>query len=231
MDAMIKIEDWPVGTADQVLVEASIRGDTSAFAALVQRHGERLLRVAMQVTRNLDDAEEAVQEAFLNAYQKLHQFQGNSKLSTWLIRIVLNRSLLILRKGRNSTMREFASGWTDSDGDRLPVQVTDWHPNPEQLYLHAELRELLRTGLAKLRPILRAVFVLRDIEELSVAETAAILNVSSDVVKVRLHRARLELREFLSRYFRRGRLACQDVPDARLSGWEHGSGPVRRVSP
>jgi RNA polymerase sigma-70 factor (ECF subfamily) len=231
MDAMIKFEEWSAGTPDQVLVEASIRGDTTAFAALVQRHSERLLRVAMQVTRNLDDAEEAVQEAFLNAYLKLHQFQGNSKLSTWLIRIVLNRSLLILRKGRNATMREFPSDWTDPDGDRLPMQVSDWHPNPEQLYLQAELRELLRTGLAKLRPILRVVFVLRDIEELSVSETAAILNVSSDVVKVRLHRARLELREWLNRYFRRSRLACHDVSHARLSAWEHGTAPVRRVSP
>jgi len=227
----IKSEDWPVGTPDQVLVDASIGGDTSAFAAIVHRHSERLLRVAMQVTRNLDDAEEAVQEAFLNAYQKLHQFQGNSKLSTWLIRIVLNRSLLMLRKGRNGTTREFPSGWTELDGDRLPMQVSDWHPNPEQLYLQAELRELLKTGLAKLRPILRVVFVLRDLEELSVSETAAILNVSSDVVKVRLHRARLELREWLSRYFRRGRLACHDVSHARLSAWEHRSGAVRRLSP
>jgi len=98
-------------------------------------------------------------------------------------------------------------------------------PNPEQLYLQAELRELLRTGLSKLRPILRVVFVLRDIEELSISETAAILNVSSDVVKVRLHRARLELREWLSRYFQRDRLASHDVLHARSSAWKQESGP------
>jgi RNA polymerase sigma-70 factor (ECF subfamily) len=231
MDTLIKSANWSVGTPDQVLVEASICGDTSAFGALVQRHSERLLRVAQQVTRNLDDAQEAVQEAFLNAYQKLHQFQGNSKLSTWLIRIVLNKSLLILRKEKRWTARESPLEWTDPGGDKVSLQVSDWHPNPEQLYLRAELRELLRTGLSKLRPILRVVFVLRDIEELSILETAAILNVSSDVVRVRLHRARLELREWLSRYFRRDRLACHGGLHLRLSAWEQGSGPVRRLSP
>jgi len=226
MDAMIHRADWSVGTPDQVLVEASLCGDTLAFGALVQRHSERLLRVALQVTRNVDDAQEAVQDAFLNAYQKLHQFQGNSKLSTWLIRIVLNRSLLILRKGRSSTMREFPLEWTDPGGDSLSFQVPDWHPKPEQLYLQAELRKLLRTGLSKLRPILRVVFVLRDIEELSIAETAAILNVSSEVVKVRLHRARLELREWLSRYFRRGRSSATMYHTHGTSVWEQGSGPA-----
>ena len=203
IDAMNQSVNWCVSDPDPVLVEASMGGDMRAFGVLVQRHSDRLLRIAQQVTRSLEDAQEAVQETFLNAHQKLRQFQGNAKFSTWLIRIVLNESLLILRKGRSRMTRETPFEWTDQDGGVVSLQVSDWHPNPEQLYLQAELRQILRAGLSKLRPILRAVFVLRDMEGLSIAETAAILNLSSNVVKVRLHRARLELREWLSRYFHR----------------------------
>ena len=192
-----------VGDPDLPLVEASICGDISAFETLVRRYSPWLLRIAQQVTHNWDDAEEAVQETFLKAHQNLRQFQGYSKFSTWLIRIAMNRSLLVLGKRRSWAVREISLESKDSRGNNVPLQVSDWHPDPERLYQQTELRQILRTGLLRLRPTLRVVFVLRDIEGLSVAETATILNLAPGAVKVRLHRARLELRDILTRYFRK----------------------------
>lgn len=114
----------------------------------------------------------------------------------------MNESFLILRKRTACAVREISVECNDPRGN-LPLQVSDWHPNPEQLYQQTELRQILRTGLLGLRPILRVVFVLRDIEGLSIAETATILGLTQSAVKVRLHRARLELRATLSRHFRK----------------------------
>ena len=196
---------------DLALVEASIRGDAWAFEALVRRYSHRLLRVAQQVTRSLDDAQEAVQETFLKAFQKLCQFRGNSKFSSWLIRIALNESFLILRRRRSSMTRELVLESMELGSNNLPMQIPDWRPNPEQLYDQAEFQQALHTGLSRLRPILRVVFVLRDIEEYSIAETAEILNLPSNTVKVRHHRARLQLRETLSRHLRRTTNVRHDI--------------------
>lgn len=200
---------------DLVLVEASIRGDASAFEVLVWRYSHRLLRVAQQVTRSLDDAQEAVQETFLKAFRKLCQFKRNSKFSSWLIRIALNESFLIVRKRRNFMTREIILESNELWSD-LPLQIPDWRPNPEQLLGQAELRQILRAALSRLRPILRVVFVLRDIEGYSIAETAEILNLNSNVVKVRHHRARLQLRETLSHHFRRT-MHVHDIRRSQIS--------------
>jgi RNA polymerase sigma-70 factor, ECF subfamily len=217
INAVARSVTWSVSDPDLALVEASIGGDASAFEMLVRRYSQRLLRVAQQVTRSLDDAQDAVQETFLNAYQKLCQFEGNSKFSTWLIRIALNESLLILRKRRSSMTREIVSESKDDWSKNLPFQISDWHPNPEQLYGQAELQQILRTALSRLRPTLRCVFVLRDIEGYTIAETAGMLNLNSNVVKVRLHRARLELRETLSRHFRRTAVVHHQIPQSQIS--------------
>jgi RNA polymerase sigma-70 factor, ECF subfamily len=184
---------------DLPLVEASINGNISAFEELVRRHSQSLLRIADQVVHNLDDAQEAVQEAFLKAYQSLRQFRRTSRFSTWLTRIALNESIGLLRKRRT---QEISLEYRDPRADNSPLQIADWHPDPECLYGQVELRRILRTALLGLRPSLRVVFVLRDVEGLSVAETAAILDLTTSTVKVRLHRARLQLRDILSRYFR-----------------------------
>ena len=144
-----------------------------------------------------------VQEAFLRAFQHLDQFRGESKFSTWLIRITINQSFMKLRKqgtvGREVSLdRDF-----ETDEDMLPMEVTDWAPNPEQLYGASELRDILIKTLQELRPSLRPVFVLRDIEGLSIEQTAEVLNVSRATVKARLWRARLQLREYLSRHFKK----------------------------
>jgi RNA polymerase sigma-70 factor, ECF subfamily len=192
-----------VGSDDLDLVHAGKNGDVAAFEQLVKRYDCKLFRIAQHVTHNREDAEDAVQEAFLKAFQHLGEFREDSKFSTWLIRITLNQSLMKLRKQRRAVREMPLDENFQADGDMLPIEVIDWAPDPEQLYRTAELRDILIKALRELRPILRAVFVLRDIEGLSIAQTAEVLNLSPSAVKARLWRGRLQLRERLNKYFRK----------------------------
>ncbi len=197
---------------DLDLVHASKRGDVAAFEELVKRYDRKLLRIAQHLTHNREDAEDVVQEAFLKAFQHLGQFQENSKFSTWLIRITLNQGLMKLRKRR--PMREVSiDNDFQSEENNLPIDVADWAPNPEELYRAAELREILRKTLQELGPGLRVVFVLRDIEGLSLEQTAEALELSVAAVKARSWRARLQLRERLSRYFNQEK----NLPESSLA--------------
>ena len=190
-----------VTSDDLDLVHAAKNGDVAAFEQLVKRYDRKLLRIAQSVTHNREDSQDAVQEAFLKAYQNLAEFREDSQFSTWLIRITLNQSLMKLRKQR--AVREVSLDEDfQADEDILPIEVTDWAPDPEQLYRASELRDILIKALKKLRPVLRTVFVLRDIEGLSTTQTAEVLNLSPAAVKARLWRGRLQLRELLNRYFR-----------------------------
>jgi RNA polymerase sigma-70 factor (ECF subfamily) len=185
---------------DLDLVHAAQNGDVSAFEQLVKRYDRKLLRISQHVTHNLEDSQDAVQEAFLKAFQHLGEFREESQFSTWLIRITINQSIMKLRK--QSAKREVPlDNDFEADGDMLPMEVTDWAPNPEQLYGASELRDILVKTLRELQPSLRAVFVLRDIEGLSIDQTTEVLNLSQGTVKARLWRARLQLRERLSKYF------------------------------
>ena len=186
---------------DLDLVHAAKNGDVSAFEQLVGRYDRKLLRIAQHVTHNREDAQDAVQEAFLKAFQHLAQFREDSQFSTWLIRITVNQSLMKLRKQRS--VREVSlDGDFQTDGDILPIEVADWAPNPEERYRTSELRDILAKMLEDVQPILRTVFVLRDIEGLSIVQTAEVLDLSHTAVKARLWRARLQLRERLNKYFR-----------------------------
>jgi RNA polymerase sigma-70 factor (ECF subfamily) len=182
------------------LVQASRNGDVAAFEQLVKRYDRTLLRIAQSVTHNREDSQDAVQEAFLRAYQHLGDFRGDSQFSTWLIRITVNQSLMKLRKQRaikeESLDEDFGTG-----EDVLPREVIDWAPNPEQLYRTSELRQILIKTIDELPPILRVVFALQDLEGLSTDQTAEALNLSQSAVKSRLWRARLQLRERLNKYF------------------------------
>jgi len=189
-----------VASDDLDLVHATKDGDVAAFEQLVKRYDRKLLRIAQCVTHNREDSQDAVQEAFLKAYQNMAEFREDSQFSTWLIRITLNQSLMKLRKQRGAREMSLDEDF-HADGDILPRAVTDWAPNPEQLYRASELRNILIKALKELRPVLRAVFVLRDIEGLSTTQTAEVLNLSHTAVKARLWRGRLQLRERLNRYF------------------------------
>src|SRR6266403_5993952 len=199
---MAQFEERAVASDDLDLVHASKNGDLAAFEQLVKRYDRKLLRIAQSVTHNREDSQDAVQEAFLKAYQNMAEFREDSQFSTWLIRITLNQSLMKLRKQRAVREVSLDEGF-QADEDILPIEVTDLAPDPEQLYRASELRNILIKALKELRPVLRAVFVLRDIEGLSTTQTAEVLSLSHTAVKARLWRGRLQLRERLNRSFRK----------------------------
>jgi RNA polymerase sigma-70 factor, ECF subfamily len=188
-----------VANNDLELVHATKNGDVSAFEQLVKRYDRKLFRIAQGVTHNAEDSQDAVQEAFFKVFQNLHSFREESQFSTWIIRITVNESLMKLRKQRST--REVSLDDSFTDRGTLPIELTDWAPNPEQLYWASELRAILLKALTEMRPILRIVFVIRDIEGLSIDQTAEVLSLSQAAVKARLWRARLLLRECLTKYF------------------------------
>ena len=185
---------------DMVLVHACICGEPAAFEQLVKRYDRRLLRIALHITHNMEDAQDAVQDAFLKVFRRLTQFQGNSKFSTWLTRITINESLMKLRKLR-STKEVSLDAEFQGEESESAFEIIGSTPNPEEMYRNSEVRNLLRSALQELLPAIRIVFVLRDVEGLSTEETAEVLKLTQSAVKARLWRARLELRERLSPYF------------------------------
>jgi RNA polymerase sigma-70 factor (ECF subfamily) len=200
MEDLTKIETPSADDPDAPLIDEIASGNLRAFEHLVHKYDRKLLRIAEKITLNFEDAEEAVQEAFLKAHQKLHQFQRTSKFSTWLIRIALNESFMKLRKRRQNL--ETPLEYENADGETVPIDFADWTPNPEQIYGRIEIRKILLGALNTLQPTLRATFVLRDLEGLSTEETATVLKLNETAVKSRLLRARLQLRERLTKHFR-----------------------------
>ncbi|PYX83730.1 MAG: RNA polymerase subunit sigma-24 [Acidobacteria bacterium] len=184
------------------LVQAAKGGEVAAFEELVKRYDRNVFRIAQHITQNREDAEDVVQDAFLKAYQNLGQFQGQSKFYTWLVRIAVNEALMKLRRRRPERMVSLDEDVKTED-DSVPREVADWSPNPEQLYTQSELHDILTRTIQGLPPSFRTVFVLRDVEGLSTEEAAEALDLSIPAVKSRLLRARLQLRERLSRYFQK----------------------------
>ena len=191
-------------TDDMILVHASKTGDSAAFEELVRRYNSILFRIAQRVTRNREDAQDAVQDAFLNAFQKLSTFQENSAFSTWLIRITINESLTKLRKQRAKRELSMDCDFRE-EANFLPLEIPDGAANPEDRLLASEIREILVKTLQMVRPALRMVFVLHDMEGFSLDQTAEALDLRQSAVKARSRRARLKLREGLRAYFRRER--------------------------
>ncbi|HXA56723.1 MAG TPA: sigma-70 family RNA polymerase sigma factor [Candidatus Acidoferrum sp.] len=184
------------------LVAAAKAGDVSAFETLVGRYERKIFRLTQNITQNREDAEDAMQEAFLKAYEHLGNFEGNSRFYTWLVRIAVNQALMKLRKRRPNHVS--LDEEIDTGEDTVPREVEDWGPSPEQRYEQTELSGILGQVIGELDPSFRTVFQLRDIDEMSTEETAEALGLSVPAVKSRLLRARLKLRQKLSRYFRQG---------------------------
>ena len=187
---------------DEALVTRAQSGDTSAFTELVNRYERRVFRVARNITNNQEDAEDVLQETFLKAYSHLGGFQGNSKFYTWLVRITVNEALMKLRKRKSNKTVSLDDG-IDTGEEVVVREVAVWDGNPEQQYSQEELKAIMDEAVASLSPTFRTVFVLRDIEELSTQETADALGLSIPAVKSRLLRARLQLRDRLTRHFKR----------------------------
>ena len=177
-------------------------GDAVAFNRLVTQYERKIFRLAKHITQNDEDAEDVLQESFLKAYEHLKDFHGQSKFYTWLVRIAVNESLMKLRK-RKSDKTVPLDEPLDTGEDTVVREIAVWDENPEQKYSREELGGILDEAVQGLRPAFRTVFVLRDIEELSTEETAESLGISVPAVKSRLLRARLQLREKLTRFFKR----------------------------
>jgi RNA polymerase sigma-70 factor (ECF subfamily) len=186
---------------DVALVARVRAGDVAAYDELVRKYERQVFRIAQHITQNREDAEDVVQDAFLKAYEKLDQFQGNSKFYTWLVRIAVNEGLMRLRKRRTARTVSIDEDMETEEGS-VQREIADWAPDPEQNYTQAELAEILRKTIQGLPRGFRIVFALRDVEGMSTEETAETLGLSIPAVKSRLLRARLQLRERLNRYFR-----------------------------
>ena len=187
---------------ESLLVAKAQAGDSSAFGELVNRYQNKIYRIAKNITQNDEDAEDVLQEAFLKAYEHLGGFQGNSKFYTWIVRIAVNEALMKLRKRKGDRTVSLDEP-VDTGEETVNREIAVWEDNPEQRYSHEEMQTILDEAVESLKPDFRAVFVLRDIEELSTEETAEALGVSIPAVKSRLLRARLALREKLTRKFKR----------------------------
>jgi RNA polymerase sigma-70 factor (ECF subfamily) len=190
------------GNPDTELVKRAQAGDLDSFEELVAQHETRVYALALRITGQVHDAQDVTQQTFLNAIEHLSSFRGESSFSTWLLRIATHAALKILRKRRGlpTVSLEQNTEESDSYGEvPHPEFIADWSQSPQKLAERGEIRELLGKALDQLDEKHRLVFVLRDVEGLSVKETAEALELSEANVKVRLLRARLQLREELTR--------------------------------
>jgi RNA polymerase sigma-70 factor (ECF subfamily) len=175
-------------------------GDRAEFARLVEAYSAVIYRLANKMLENSQDAEDVLQETFIKAYRHLPDFDGRSRLSTWLYRIATNEALMLLRR-RKQVIISIEEPAETSEQQQEPLQIKDWCCLPEEELMSAEARQYLDQAIDNLPHTLRVVFLLRDIEGLSTAETAEVLNLSETAVKTRLSRARLNLREQLTGYY------------------------------
>jgi len=192
----------PVVDDELELVAKARKGDAASFSVLLRRYEGKIFRLAMNITQNREDAEDVLQEAFLKAYEHLDQFQGNSRFYTWIVRIAVNQALMKLRK-RRSDRAVSLDEQIDTGEDTVIREIAAWDPDPEQQYSQAELNQILTGAIDDLEPIYRTVFTLRDVDGLSTEETAEALDLTIPAVKSRLLRARLQLRDKLTRFFKR----------------------------
>ena len=203
-------DPWPAATegtpgSESRLLARLQAGDEQAFEELVLRCGPRLLATARRFLRREEDARDAVQDAFLSAFRALDRFRGGSSLSTWLHRIVINASLMKLRgasRRPETPIEDYLPRFDETGHHAAPV--AEWSVSPETAMLSRQTRERVRAAIDSLPESYRAVLILRDIEELSTEETAEILSITRNAVKVRVHRARLALRTLLDPLFGSG---------------------------
>jgi len=180
------------GWTDLEVVERVKAGETALYEIIMRRYNQRLYRVARAIVRDDSEAEDVMQDAYVRAYQNLGQFRGAAAFSTWLTRIAVNEALGRLRvRNRNPQLEDDDSNGEDS------MNLADTSPDPELSASVAELGHLLEQAVLDLPEQYRAVVMLRDIEELNTADTAAVLDLTEENVKVRLHRARAMAREWL----------------------------------
>lgn len=186
---------------DDISLKALQAGNRSEFARFVDAYSPQVYRLALKMLSNPQDAEDVLQNTFIKALQHIANFESRSSVSTWLYRIAANEALMMLRKRKPETSLADLAPEEDENSDYTPENLTDWCCLPEEEFVNAEARLHLDHAIQRLPDTLRVVFLLRDIEGLSIEETSQVLNLSETAVKTRLLRARLRLREDLTAYY------------------------------
>ncbi|MGN6554367.1 MAG: sigma-70 family RNA polymerase sigma factor [Verrucomicrobiota bacterium] len=188
-------------SSDLELVQLAKAGDLDAFEALATRYEQRVYSLALRIVRHEHDAEDVTQQTFLSAMEHLSGFRGEASFSTWLLRIATHAALKILRKRKGLDLISLEAATEPAESSEAiphPEFIADWRQSPEELVERREIQQLLNDSLAQLDEKHRLVFLLRDVEGLSIKETAETLGLSEANTKVRLLRARLWLRELLT---------------------------------
>lgn len=182
-------------------IDALRSGDRVEFARLLDVYSGPIYRLAIRILGNSQDAEDVLQDTFIKAFRAIGDFEGKSTLSTWLFRIATNEALMLVRKRKPDLMKLVEIDQDDENEQSAPMQLTDWCCLPESELASVEARKYLDEAVNRLSPALRFVFLLRDVEGLSIRETAEMLGITEVNVKTRLLRARMRLREALSNYY------------------------------
>jgi len=179
------------------LIERICLGEIELFHDLIRPYEHKIYLTVLALLGSEAEAEDAAQETMIKAFRNLRSFRSESKFSTWLVSIALNEARNRLRRLKRAPMESLDADQESYEGDFTPAMLTDWREIPSEALERAELRTALQTAVSELPPIYREVFTLRDLEELNVEETARALGVTANVVKVRLHRARMLLQKRL----------------------------------
>jgi RNA polymerase sigma-70 factor (ECF subfamily) len=190
--------DAPEELAEDELIRRICEGQTELFYELIKPFERTVFAIAYSVLNNAAEAEDVAQESFLKALKGLTNFRAEAKFSTWLVQITLNEARSHVRRSRAHLHQSLDGSAGSDDGDYMPTDFADWREIPSEALARKELRQRMEQTLRSLRPIYREVLVLRDMEHLSIAETSQILGISKDLVKTRLLRARLQMREALA---------------------------------
>jgi len=180
------------------LIRRILQGENELFFELISPYQRSVYFAAYSVLNHEADAEEVAQEAFLKALANLRHFRAESKFSTWLVQIAINEARMRRRKDRKGLYESIDEPRQDDEGDYIPRDFSDWREIPSEALERKEVRDALAQALASLKPIYREVFILRDVQDLSIAETAALLGIEESSVKTRLLRARLQMRDALA---------------------------------
>ncbi|PYT98457.1 MAG: RNA polymerase subunit sigma-70 [Acidobacteria bacterium] len=184
-------------TKEAELIRRIVAGEKELFHELIRPYERMVYLTVLSIVKNETDAEDAAQEAVINAYRHLDSFRAESKFSTWLTTIAINEGRKRLRKAKSAAEESLEEAAEEKEGDYTPAPLTDWREIPLEALERRELREALRRAVASLPEIYKQVFTLRDLENLNTEETAEALGLTAGVVKVRLHRARILLQKQL----------------------------------
>jgi len=182
---------------ERQMIASILAGESHLFHELIRPYERSVYMMALSFLKNEEDAEDAAQEAFLKAYRNLASFRGESKFGTWVISITLNEARSRLRRMKAMPIESLDQP-PEEDGHVSPALLRDWREIPSESLERREMRQVLQEAIGALPPIYREIFLLRDVEELSIAEAAEMLQITPDSVKVRLHRARMMLQKSLA---------------------------------